>query len=67
MAPTVHQWLLTKRTLAEAGYAVHHLSSYIHGFSIRSRLGEALLNPIRTRVEDRYLAERVRIGAGGNP
>lgn len=65
VAPTVHQWLLTKRTLREAGYAVHHLSNPSHGFSTTSRLGRAVINPIRTRIEDRYLAERVRLGTGG--
>ncbi|WP_027132888.1 LpxL/LpxP family acyltransferase [Geminicoccus roseus] len=65
VAPTVFQWLPAKRTLAEAGYRLHHLSSPQHGFSTPSRFGLAWLNPIRTRVEDRYLAERVMLGTDG--
>ncbi len=65
VAPTVYQWLATKRALHAAGYAVHHLSSPNHGFSTASRLGIRLLNPIRTRIEDRYLAERVTLAADG--
>jgi lauroyl/myristoyl acyltransferase len=65
VVPTVGQWLPTKRTMAEAGYAVHHLSHPSHGFSTRSALGRRWLNPIRTGVEDRYLAERVLLGADG--
>lgn len=63
--PTVFQWLVTKRALFEAGYPVHHLSSPYHGFSTTSRLGAQLVNPIRTRIEDRYLAERVMLGRDG--
>jgi hypothetical protein len=66
VAPTVGQWLPAKRTMAESGYAVHHLSHPSHGFSTRSELGRRWLNPIRTRIEDRYLAERVRLGADGS-
>lgn len=65
IAPTVFQWLVTKRALHEAGYPVHHLSSPHHGFSTASWVGTRLLNPIRTRIEDRYLAERVTLGPDG--
>ena len=65
VAPTVFQWLATKRALHEAGYPVHHLSSPNHGFSTASWVGTRLLNPIRTRIEDRYLAERVTLGPDG--
>ena len=61
-APTVFAPLIAKRTLHEAGYPPHHLSHPAHGFSSRSHIGRALLNPLRTRVEDRYLAERVMLG-----
>ncbi len=37
-----------------AGLAVSHLSRASHGFS-GSRLGVRVLNPIHTKVEDRYL------------
>jgi hypothetical protein len=43
---------------------VHHLSSAGHGFS-STRLGLAVLNPIRTRIEDRYIAERITIPLDG--
>ena len=66
VAPTVFQWLATKRALHEACYPVHHLSSPNHGFSTASWVGTRLLNPIRTRVEDRYLAERVTLGTDGS-
>lgn len=62
IAPFVFSWLVSKRALAEAGVAVHHLSSATHGFS-RTRFGITALNPIRTRLEDRYLAERIVIPA----
>ena len=65
VAPTIFQWLPTKRTLFEAGYRLHHLSSPQHGFSSPSRFGRACLNPIRTTIENRYLAERVLLGTGG--
>lgn len=67
VVPTIFSWLFAKRALAEAGFAVHHLSREGHGFSTRSRLGEAILNPIRTRIEDRYLAERIKIPDGAGP
>lgn len=44
----------------EAGLAVHHLSRAEHGFS-DSRFGLRYLNPIRTRVEDRWLGGRIRV------
>lgn len=65
VAPTVLQWLFTKRTLFAAGHPTHHLSSLYHGFSSTSWLGAQLINPIRTAVENRYLAERVILGPEG--
>ena len=56
--PLVFAPLVTKRSLAEAGIAVHHISRLSHGFS-PTWLGQTLLNPIRTRIERRYLAERI--------
>ena len=56
--PLVFAPLVTKRSLAEAGIAVHHTSRLSHGFS-PTWLGQTLLNPIRTRIERRYLAERI--------
>lgn len=64
VAPFVFSALLTKRALHEAGFAVSHLSRIAHGYS-RSRFGIRVLNPVRTRIENRYLAERVVIGSDG--
>jgi hypothetical protein len=62
VAPFVFSSLVTKRSLHAAGYAVSHLSRMAHGFS-GSRFGMRLLNPLRIRIENRYLAERVVIGS----
>jgi lauroyl/myristoyl acyltransferase len=58
VAPFVFSDLVTKLALHEAGYAVSHLSRDTHGFST-TRFGRRLLNPIQTRVERRYVAERL--------
>jgi lauroyl/myristoyl acyltransferase len=58
VAPMASRDLVTKMALHEAGFRVSHLSRYSHGFS-RSRLGARLFNPIWTRIENRYLAERL--------
>jgi glycosyltransferase involved in cell wall biosynthesis/predicted LPLAT superfamily acyltransferase len=50
--------LITKMALATSGWPPVQLSLPSHGFS-DSRFGVRFLNPIRTRVENRYLAERV--------
>ena len=50
--------LVVKKGLCQTGLAVHHLSAPAHGLS-SSRLGIKYLNPIVTRIEDRYLAERI--------
>ena len=63
VAPTVFAPLIAKRALHEAGFPLHHLSHPAHGFSSRSRVGRPL-NQLRTRIEDRYLAERVMLGQG---
>ncbi len=47
-----------KMALHGAGIRVTHLSHPRHGFS-ESRFGMNVLNPIRTRMEARYLAHRV--------
>jgi lauroyl/myristoyl acyltransferase len=65
VAPFVFSSLVTKMALHEAGFAVSHLSRVGHGYS-RSRFGTRVLNPVRTRIEDPYLAERVVIGADGS-
>ena len=50
--------LVTKRALHQAGYAVSHLSRDSHGFS-ETRFGRRWLNPIKTGIERRYVAERL--------
>lgn len=50
--------LVTKLAFHRAGIPVSHLSRPTHGFS-SSRFGIRFINPIRTRIEDRYVGERV--------
>ena len=65
--PFTHGDIVFKRGLAEAGYEVHHLSALTHGFS-GTRFGMSVLNPIKVRVEKRYLKERLVLDeAGGGP
>jgi lauroyl/myristoyl acyltransferase len=64
VAPFVFAPLVAKRALHECGFAVHHLSRPEHGFS-STVFGVGVLNPIRTRIEDRYLAERTTIARVG--
>jgi lauroyl/myristoyl acyltransferase len=52
--------LVTKKGLHETGYRVSHLTRPIHGIS-PTRFGIRVLNPVWTRIENRYLAERVTI------
>jgi lauroyl/myristoyl acyltransferase len=52
--------LLAKAALAQAGLRVFHLSRRSHRFS-DSAFGVRMLNPIQTRIEDRFLASRVII------
>jgi lauroyl/myristoyl acyltransferase len=56
--PFVFAPLVAKRSLAAAGVGIHHVSRVGHGFS-PTLLGRRVLNPIWTRVERRYLAERI--------
>ena len=53
-----HADLIAKMGCYQAGYPLHHLSHRRHGFSA-TRFGMAVLNPVKTSVENRYLAERV--------
>jgi lauroyl/myristoyl acyltransferase len=55
--------LLVKKALHARGYRLHHLSRPSHGFSM-TRFGMRWLNPMRTDVEERYLAERVVMTEG---
>jgi len=62
ISPFAFSDLVAKIGLAQAGYGVSHLSRPEHGFS-ESVFGIKVLNRLRTRVEDRYLQDRVRIDA----
>jgi lauroyl/myristoyl acyltransferase len=53
-----HGHLGAKIGFRAAGLDVVHLSTPAHGFSV-TRFGVRYLNRIQTRVEDRYIAERV--------
>ena len=54
---------IAKLALHDAGYKVSHLSRLDHGFS-STRFGIKWLNPVRSRFEDRLLAEPA--GIDGN-
>ncbi len=56
---------ITKKSLKKAQYDVTHLSRPDHGFST-SKIGIQILNPIQTRIEERFLHERVVIGEDGS-
>lgn len=60
IAFTVHADLAAKMAFHQAGFEVHHLSRPSHGFSA-SRFGVRFLNPIHTRIEDRFLGARVTL------
>lgn len=60
ICPTACSDLIAKMGIAQAGFSVAHLSRPQHGFS-NSKFGMAMLNRVRTRVEDRFLRERVPI------
>ena len=52
--------LVVKMALHQAGYEIHHLSRPGHGFS-STEFSIQYLNPMWVRVENRYLAERIRV------
>lgn len=62
VAPFVFSDLITKLACHRAGYRVSHLSRDTHGYSA-TRFGRRLLNPIKTLVEQRHLAERLVLSA----
>jgi hypothetical protein len=63
MGPTLLWQLVSKKALHGAGYGLHHLSGAHHGFESPTRFGATFLNPVRTRIEERYLAQRIVIPA----
>ena len=60
----VYSSLITKMAFCQAGYGVSHLTRPGHGFS-GTPYGVRVLNPLWTKIEDRFIAERVTI-EGGN-
>ena len=62
--PFTHADVVFKKGLHQAGYRVNHLSALTHGFS-DTRFGLSVLNPVKTRVESRYLKERCVMGKTG--
>jgi len=59
--PAAFADIMTKVACHEAGYDAYHLSRHTHGGFSVTRFGLRFLNPIRTRIERRNLAERVMI------
>jgi len=59
-----HGHLGSKVGFKQAGLQVVHLSTPAHGFSA-TRFGVKYLNRIQTRIEDRYIAERVLLPLAG--
>ena len=57
----VHGDLVAKMAFHRHGLSVSHLSHPRHGFS-STRFAMCCLNRIQTRIEDRYLRARVRLG-----
>ncbi len=52
--------LVVKIALREAGFPLVHLSRPTHGYS-NTRFGVRFLNPVKKRIEDRYLRSRIVI------
>lgn len=63
VAHFVYNGLPLKKALSDAGIRVFHLSRPEHGFS-STAYGVAVLNPLRSRIEERYLARRIMIKRG---
>lgn len=59
----VYNGLPLKKALWQAGFRTYHLSRPEHGFS-DTRYGVAVLNPLRSRIEERYLERRIIIKRG---
>lgn len=63
VSPFLHSDLVSKKGLHDAGYRVNHLSELGHGGS-DTRFGIRYLNPIKTKIEERY-CQRIVMGSGG--
>ena len=62
-APSAYFMIVSKMAIFEAGFGVHYLSRYAHNLT-DTLWGARRLNPVRTRIENRYLAERMVIWPG---
>jgi len=62
----VFHGLVLESLLNRAGYDLVHVSRREHGFS-KTEFGMAYLNPIRTRVEDRFLKKRILLNDVSRP
>jgi len=65
--PFIFSGLIYKKAIKDAGLPLVSLRSHVHPYS-GSRFGMSVLNPVRTRVEDRYLEDPVLLfeGRGGS-
>lgn len=64
--PFIFYSVITKLALADAGFPPVHLNRPQHGFS-GTRFGMRCLNPLLTRVEDRFIAERITLVTARDP
>ena len=62
-APSSFYSTVSKRAVFEAGHLMHYLSRYLHNLT-DTTWGARWLNPVRTAVENRYIAERLVIWPG---
>ncbi len=72
VCPFSYADLVVKKALHDAGFRVSHLSTFSRGFSPNSchawqptRFGMSTLSRLRTRIEDRYLDERIIVPRSG--
>ena len=57
--PQLFASLSLKQAFHEKGLELHHVSVPVHGFLARTSFGRRHINPVITRIEDRFLAERI--------
>jgi hypothetical protein len=61
---TVPSGLVFKKALCHADIKAYHLSHFLHPYS-DTKIGAKVLNPVITRIEMRYLADRCIITPDG--
>lgn len=66
VAPCNFAELNVKKVLHAAGHPISNLRSHIHPYS-STRFGRAVLNPVRTSVENRFLARTVTLRPDNGP